>query len=87
MTDTVELQQLTDTDPMRRQINTGLMVQWINADLINRADHDVRHSLVFYDIDKMFVAALPPIFGPTPNEGLVAALLDAGVRFYSTGIV
>lgn len=77
--------ELTGTDPMRRQVNAGLMIAWINADLVLRAAHDVRHSIVLYDDDRMFLGALPASVEIT--GGLLAALLCCDVRYYSRGIV
>jgi hypothetical protein len=83
VSDTVELTELTDTDPMLREINRGLMIRWINADLTARAHYDVRTSTVLYDADKLFAGALPfPI-----NDELREMLGETAVRFYSTGIV
>lgn len=87
MTADTALEELLVTDPMLREVNQGLMVTWINADLLNRANHDVRKSVVLYDEDKMFVAAMPAVMGPVPNPGLSAKLYEVGVRFYSRGIV
>lgn len=82
-----ELEQIESTDPMLREVNRGLMVHWINRDLVNNAWADVETSIVLYDEARFFVAALPPVMGPVPNEGLTKKLLSVGVRFYSTGIV
>lgn len=84
---TAELTPLEGTDPMLREMNRGLMVHWINADLTNRATYDVEKSIVLYDDAKMFVACLPEVMGPVPNPGLSAKLLEVGVHYYSTGIV
>jgi hypothetical protein len=78
--------EITETDAMRREVNRGLMVQWINADLLVRANHDVRTSVVMYDADRLFMFALPGRVDMT-NDDLIDALADNGVRFYSRGIV
>ena len=67
-----------------REINHGLMVAWINRDLFDRCSNDVRKSTVFYDADKMFVAALP---AGIYNPGLDDLIANTGVCYYSTGIV
>ena len=36
-----ELTELTETNPMLQEVNRGLMVHWINAELAARAGHDV----------------------------------------------
>lgn len=82
MTTAVELDY---TDPLHREINTGLMIRWINADLAVRAVHDVRYSTVLYDEDKLFTAALPASVDMT--EDIRTALRGAGIHFYSRGIV
>lgn len=87
MTDTAVLEQLTETELRVREVNTGLMVVWINQDLFNRHHHDVRTSLVLYDQDKLFVGALPPVLAGKVTPELSASLHKAGVRYYSTGIV
>jgi hypothetical protein len=76
---------LESTEPLLVSINRGLMVDWINRDLIGRASHDVRHSIVLYDDAKMFVAALPASVDMTAD--VLDALATAGVCFYSKGIV
>jgi len=72
-----------DVDQMVRKINRGLMVRFINADLVNRAGLDVRKSVVLYDADKMFEYALPEL--PAPE--LLDRLHDeAGIRYWSKGV-
>jgi hypothetical protein len=44
-------------DPMRAEVNTGLMVAFINADLLNRCNLDVRTSIVLYRASGLFEAA------------------------------
>jgi hypothetical protein len=78
------------TDMIRNNLNRGVMIQWINADLFNRADCDVRKSIVLYDADRVFVMALgtsvtPDIF--RDRAPLVADLMSrAGIRYWSVGI-
>jgi hypothetical protein len=78
------------TDMIRNNLNRGVMVAWINADLFNRADCDVRKSIVLYDDDRVFVMALgtsvtPEIF--RDRAPLVAdSMARAGVRYWSVGI-
>lgn len=84
--------KLNRTDAMLSDINRELMVSWINADLFNRHTHDVRRSIALYDEHQMFVTAFDPDGIPglavqAGNETAMAALLDAGVRFWSVGIV
>lgn len=79
--------QITETDFMLREINKGLMIQWINADLFNRANNDIRSSVVFYDEEKVFLAAIP---GPASDEDMARlgeGLYNVGIRFWSRGIV
>ena len=86
-----ELPDVTDvTEMIRRTLNRGLMVDWINRDLMNRADCDVRRSVVLYDADRVFVMALgvsvtPDIF--RNRVDLVAETMNrAGIRYYSIGV-
>jgi hypothetical protein len=78
------------TDMIRNNLNRGVMIQWINADLFNRADCDVRKSIVLYDADRVFVMALgtsvtPDIF--RDRAPLVAdSMSRAGIRYWSVGI-
>lgn len=80
-------------DMLRQTLNRGLMVDWINRDLINRADCDIRKSVVFYDVDRVFVMALgtsvtADIFRARietmPN--VVASMQRMGIRYYSIGV-
>lgn len=82
--------------PLRKQLNKGLMVQWINHDLINRAGCDVRKSIVLYDADMTFVMAMPAgEMTPAVFEQrladmpkTVAAMRDRlGIRYWSKGLV
>lgn len=88
----MSITQLTRTDAMLSEINRGLMAQWINADLLNRASHDVRRSIALYDDHQMFVTAFDPDGIPSlavlaGNQAALDALHDAGVAYWSVGIV
>lgn len=75
----------SSVDPMVREINKGLMVQWINADLIGRAGYDVRKSMVYLDEDFMFITAVPS--GLELSDGQVKVIHDRfGVRYISKGV-
>jgi hypothetical protein len=76
---------LGHTDPMRREINKGLMIAWINADLANRAYGDVCRSYVVYDADKTFLYAFPHSM-PKDDARELAALVHTA-KYMSTGIV
>lgn len=84
MSDTVKKVDPKEISPMVREINKGLMVRWINADLINRAYCDVRKSFVFYDADMMF-AGLAMTNEPNEN-GLKLIHQSSKIRFYSKGV-
>lgn len=80
--------------PLRKQVNRGAMVAWINHDIINRAGCDIRKSVVLYDAQYVFVMALPAditadVFASRlaslPNT--VAAMHRAGIRYWSRGLV
>lgn len=81
--------EVTETDFMLREINRGLFVHWVNADLINRAGCDVRSSIVLYDADGGFMHAFPACFEfrPGTEQDVWEALYEAGVRTWSRGIV
>ena len=79
----VEQLDPTDLDPIQRTVNRSMMVAWINADLVSRAPHDVRKSIVLYDEDCMFVYALQNM----PDEELLQEIGErTSVRFYSEGV-
>jgi hypothetical protein len=70
-------------DPLRQTANKGLMVSFINADLLNRAGLDVRKSIVLYDDAGVFEYALDSL----PNTEVLQRLYDqTAIRFYSEGI-
>jgi hypothetical protein len=78
-------------DPLRRSLNRGVMVQWINADLMDRCGNDVRKSIVFYDDAGVFETALPASQWGQLSEELQAEFLAklyalTPVRYYSKGI-
>ena len=85
MSDTTPFDRITATDPMRREINRGLMIAWINADLLERVGHDIDRSVVLYDADRLFVSAAPRNLALSV-EGL-RELNTAGIRYWSEGIV
>lgn len=74
---------------LRQKLNRGVMVAWINADLLNRADCDVRKSVVLYDEHQVFVMALGTSVSPALFRERLALITDslirAGVRYYSVG--
>ena len=92
-TKTPTIEKITETDPMIRTVNKDLMVGWINADLFKRANNDVRHSVVFYEENKIFLGAIrledptDAMAHITATEGLLESLWNDGVRYWSVGIV
>lgn len=75
--------ELSNQNPMNREINRGLMVAFINADLLNRSHLDVRTSIVLYDGDGDFRYALAEM----PDEALMASLQErAGIAYWSKGV-
>ena len=81
------LSRVDTTNPMLREVNHGLAVMWINADLIERANFDVRRDIILYDDATVFVAMLPIVLGPVLPDSVQAKLYEVGVRSYSVGIV
>jgi inosine/xanthosine triphosphate pyrophosphatase family protein len=80
---TVTRLDLSRLEAMHRSVNKMLMVEWINADLPNRASHDVRKSIVLYDDCGMFVSALKEL----PDDELLQQIGErTSVRFYSEGV-
>ncbi len=77
-------------DALRRTLNRGVMVAWINADLINRAGCDVRKSIVLWDNERNFVMALAPAITPALFRERLPLVTDsmhrAGIRYWSVGI-
>lgn len=92
MTTLTKLSAGTDPlfDPLRASLNRGLMVAWINRDLLNRAGCDIRRSIVLYDADRVFVMALPASLSERDfldRVGTVSAGLNTlGIRYWSKGI-
>jgi len=82
---TVQKLPATLATPMHKQANRGLMVHWINADLLNRCANDVRKSYVFYDSDGLFTYALR--LDDEPSAEWLQKIYDATpIRYYSKGI-
>ena len=83
MSNTVTEIRPRDLDPMIRTANRGLMVMFINRNLLGRADLDVRHSIVFYDEHRMFEAAVATL----PEAATLQALYErTAVRYWSRGM-
>lgn len=75
--------ELVEQDPMRRRINREQMVAFINADLINRCNLDVRRSIVLYNADRNFRYAVAEM----PDDTTMAALHErAGIAYWSKGV-
>lgn len=74
--------------PMHREVNKGLMVMWINANLPARATYDVRSSLALYDADGDFALAMPAAVAKLDNfaEILQKLFEQTRARFYTIGI-
>jgi hypothetical protein len=84
ITTVTQIRRRADVDPMCRSANRFLMVRFINADLIGRASLDVHRSIVLYDADRVFMAAVPFL----PDSAVLQRLYDeAGVRHWSRGVV
>jgi hypothetical protein len=84
-TDTVTELPKAMRDPMRKRANKGLMVAWINAQLMDRMSHDVRKSIVLYDATGLFEFALPAEFDLT-DEIKTKLYAGTAVRYWSRGI-
>lgn len=87
-TTVIELPEGMQRDPLHREVNEGLMVMWINANLPARAAYDVRTSLVFYDDAGVFELALPAAVAELDNfdEILQKLFEQTRARFYTMGI-
>lgn len=83
MADTVEL--ITETNPMQRESNRGLAIDYIHADLDNRALLDLRTSYFFYDADKDFYKLA--LNYKLNENGLRKLFENTKIRYYSKGIV
>ena len=91
MTETVIELPANMRDPLRRSLNKGVMVRWINADLLDRCNNDVRKSIVFYDDAGVFETALTASQWGQLSEELRAEFLaklyaHTAIRYYSKGI-
>lgn len=79
---------ITEVDPatldlLTREANKGLMVAFINADLLKRADLDIEDSIVFYDEQMMFEFAVPAL---PPKPYMDRLYRETPVRYWSRGI-
>ena len=86
MTDTIPtVEEISPSDmgPMLREMNRGLFVRWINADIISRAGHDVRTSYLYYDKDMMFVGFA---LRNKLNDDVLPTLREKGIHYWSQGI-
>lgn len=82
MSDTVTEISVDELPEMQRDVNRGLMVHFINADLLNRASLDVQRSIVFYDASKIFAYATDSL---PDNATLQRLAATTSVRFWSRG--
>jgi hypothetical protein len=74
---------LDTVDLLVREANRGLMVMFINHNLLERANLDVRYSVVFYDDRHMFEYAMAEM----PDEETQRKLLDhTTVRYWAKGV-
>jgi hypothetical protein len=78
----VELPDNMRGNPMMRQANRSLMMEFINDDLAQRSYLDTVRSIVFYDAEGIFELALANL----PNAVVLDRLYAAGVRYWSRGI-
>jgi hypothetical protein len=87
---TVQPLPATMTDPLRRKLNKGAMVHWINADLLDRCGHDVRKSIVFYDDAGVFETAMTQAnwdaLGKLRETFLSHLYARTPIRYWSKGI-
>lgn len=87
---TVQPLPASNMGPLRAKLNKGLMVHWINADLLSRAGHDVRKSIVFYDDAQTFETALTQAdwdaLGDKREAFLQRLYAATPVRFWSKGV-
>jgi hypothetical protein len=69
--------------PLRRELNTELMVKWIDDDLPNRCSLDIDECIVFYDETGIFEFALDTM----PDAALLKRLAEnTTIRYWSLGI-
>jgi hypothetical protein len=74
---------LDTVDLLVREANRGLMVMFINHNLLERANLDVRSSVVFFDDRHMFEYAMAEM----PDEDMQRKLLaHTTVRFWAKGV-
>jgi len=74
---------LDTVDLMVRTANRGLMVMFINHNPLERANLDVRHSIVFYDERHMFEYAMAEM----PDEETQRKLLvHTTIRYWAKGV-
>jgi len=78
--------ELESAGELHRFANRGLMVHWINADIMNRATCDVDKSIVFYDEHGVFEYALP-VGAKLPALDILTELYDrTNIRYYTIGL-
>lgn len=81
------LEEITSTNPMQREMNKGLMIRFINNNLLSGgANLDVRSSIVYYDEDKDFVYASDGPLAKWELE-LLYNYNQGTFRYWSKGIV
>lgn len=73
-----------DLPALQRQLNKSLMVQWINADLVNRASNDVDKSYVYYNADYDFEFATH--FHVDVEDAWAMLKERTAIRFWSKGV-
>ncbi|AMS02733.1 hypothetical protein BJD55_gp033 [Gordonia phage Yvonnetastic] len=80
------IEELTPSNlnPLQRKLNKETMVAWINNDLFNRANVDVRTAHVWYTADKDFLIAAPK--GAEVTDSIESALYKLGARYHSVGV-
>lgn len=75
--------KLSDMSLLEREMNKGLMVAFINRDLLNRANLDVRKSIVFYDDLRTFEYAVAEL----PDADMLVKLYEqTNIRYWSKGL-
>ena len=78
--------ELENAGDLHRFANRGLMVHWINADILSRANCDIDKSIVFYDEHSVFEYAMPA-GAELPASDILAALYDrTNIRYYTRGL-
>lgn len=85
MSEELTVTEITETNPMQRELNKGMAVAWINDDLATRARIDIRSSYFFYDEDKDFY---PFALTLKVNDDVLPILAEkTRIRYWSKGIV